>query len=69
MSARVIEIGNVVDTGNWASPQRGRIYSPDGICPCLNCMQGGGLEPKILLYEENRSVEHDIGRLPQDHLF
>ena len=63
MSARVIEIGNVVDTGNWASPQRGRI------CPCLNCMQGGGLEPKILLYEENRSVEHDSGRLPQDYLF
>ena len=44
----VDEIGNIVKTGNWNSPQRGRIYSTEGICPCLNCMQGGGLEPKIL---------------------
>ena len=38
----VIELGNIVKTGNWNSPQRGRIYSAMGICPCLSCMQGGG---------------------------
>lgn len=39
----VIELGNIVKTGNWNSPQRGRIYSAMGICPCLSCMQGGGI--------------------------
>jgi len=48
---KVIQVGNIVDTGNWDNPQRGRIYSPDGCSPSLNCCGGGGLEPKIL--EEN----------------
>lgn len=25
-----------------------RVYSPDGLCPTIRTMQGGGLEPKIL---------------------
>lgn len=53
----VIELGNIVKTGNWNSPQRGRIYSAMGICPCLSCMQGGGLEPKILLYETHGDTD------------
>lgn len=44
----VIQLGNIVETGNWDNPQRGRIYSADGCSPALNTMQGGGLEPKIL---------------------
>ncbi len=44
----VLQVGNIVDTGNWDNPQRGRIYSIDGISPSLNCVGGGGLEPKIL---------------------
>ena len=46
---KVIQVGNVVDTGNWDNPQRGRIYSTDGCSPTLNCVGGGGLEPKILI--------------------
>lgn len=46
--AGVIQVGNIVDTGNWDNPQRGRIYSPSGCSPALTTMQGGGLEPKIL---------------------
>lgn len=46
--AVVQQVGNIVDTGNWDNPQRGRIYSPNGCSPALNTMQGGGLEPKIL---------------------
>lgn len=42
------QIGNIVDTGNFENPQRGRIYSADGLSPALNCVGGGGLEPKIL---------------------
>lgn len=44
----VKQIGNIVNTGNWDNPQRGRIYSPEGCSPALNCCGGGGLEPKIV---------------------
>lgn len=42
------QIGNIVSTGNFKNPQRGRIYDPLGIAPTLNTMTGGGLTPKIL---------------------
>jgi hypothetical protein len=49
----VIEVFNIVDTGNWKSPQRWRIYSPEGCCPALNTCGGGGLEPKVfIIYED-----------------
>lgn len=44
----MIELFNIVSTGNWNSPQRGRVYSTDGISPSLNTVGGGGLEPKIV---------------------
>jgi DNA (cytosine-5)-methyltransferase 1 len=44
----IIQIGNIVDTGNFDNPQRGRIYSKEGISPALNTCGGGGLEPKIV---------------------
>lgn len=45
---QIIQLGNIVDTGNFDNPQRGRIDSPSGISPALNTVGGGGLEPKIL---------------------
>lgn len=45
----VKQVGNIVDTGNFKNPQRGRIDSPSGCSPALNTCQGGGLEPKILI--------------------
>lgn len=51
------QIGNIVDTGNFNNPQRGRIYSSYGICPALNTVGGGGQEPKILEdFYANRDV-------------
>lgn len=44
----VEQVGNIVNTGNWENSQRGRIYSSDGLCPSLNTVPGGGLEPKII---------------------
>lgn len=44
---KVKQVGNIVDTGNFKNPQRGRIYSKEGLSPCLNTVSGGGLEPKI----------------------
>lgn len=57
---QVIELGNIVHTGNWNSPQRGRIYSPDGICPCLSTCGGGGQEPKILEMYENKETKETV---------
>lgn len=48
LEPKVQQVGNIVHTGNWDNPQRGRIYSAEGLSPTLNCMQGGGLEPKII---------------------
>lgn len=45
---KVIQVGNIISTGNWDNPQRERIHSPSGCSPALNTCQGGGLEPKIL---------------------
>lgn len=44
----VKQVGNMVNTGNWDNPQRGRIYSIEGCSPALNTCSGGGLEPKIV---------------------
>lgn len=41
----VIQIGNIVDDTDigFKNPQRGRVYSSDGLCPCL-CDGSGGVE-------------------------
>lgn len=45
---KVIQVGNIVSTGNWDNPQIGRVYSIDeGCSPTLNTCGGGSHEPKI----------------------
>ena len=47
---RIMQLGNIMNTSNFGgNPQCGRIYSIKGLSPCLNTMQGGGREPKILI--------------------
>lgn len=48
---KVIQVGNIVSTGNWNNPQIGRVYSPEGCAPTLNTCGGGNLEPKIIKVE------------------
>ena len=45
----IILLGNLISDSVWKNPQVGRIYSPKGISPSLDTMQGGGREPKILI--------------------
>lgn len=45
----VRQVGNIVKQTGFSNPQRGRIYSANGISPTLNTVQGGGLEPKVLI--------------------
>lgn len=56
----VKQVGNIVNTGNWDNPQRGRIYSPEGCSPALNCCGGGGLEPKIIQVGKLNSSQDGI---------
>ena len=57
MNSNVIEIGNIVGSVNkWQSPQRGRVYSADGVSPCLNTCGGGNLEPKIVYTYESDDI-------------
>lgn len=38
-----------------------RVYSPDGLCPTIRTMQGGGLEPKIVedFYKNREAREYE----------
>ncbi|EOJ89990.1 hypothetical protein WOI_02468 [Enterococcus faecalis EnGen0368] len=62
----VLQVGNIVKTDSFGgNPHRGRVYNPNGISPCLNCMQGGGLEPKILIdnYQIRKLTPRECWRL------
>ncbi len=53
---KVKQVFNIVDNSNgFTNPQCGRVYDTDGLSPCLNTMQGGNREPKIVC--EQRSDE------------
>ena len=50
------QVGNIVDNKETfgGNPQRGRVYNSEGLSPALNCMRGGGLEPKIAVREATK---------------
>lgn len=53
-NGKVIQLSNIGDDSKvgFKNPQRGRIYSIEGLAPCLNGIgNGGNLEPKIVVYE------------------
>ena len=43
------QIYNIVEEKNYKNPRCGRVYDTSGIAPCLTCMEGGGLEPKVAI--------------------
>jgi len=61
---KIKQVGNLIDTESFGgNPHRGRVYDISGISPCLNCMGGGGLEPKIRVKEATKQgfAEAEIG--------
>ena len=62
--SEVKQIGNVMPTATRDNPNQGRVYSPTGLAPCLNKMEGGGREPLIAsgIYT-NVSPEYNRGPL------
>lgn len=43
----VIQIGQLYGTEREPNPQAGRVYSAEGISPCLDSMRGGNRMPKV----------------------
>lgn len=55
----VIFVGSIYGHGTGYA---GCVYDPDGICPTLNTMQGGGREPHILMKcDEERNSKDKTG--------
>ena len=56
---KLTELNEIYQVGSIAhqiestrdNPQRYRVYLPCGISPALNCAQGGGLNPYIVVGE------------------
>lgn len=57
---KIEQVGNI-DLGNNES--NNRVYSPDGLSPTLNTMQGGHRQPKIMVKEATKKgyAEAEIG--------
>lgn len=48
----IIQLFNILPPAtNFQNGQRGRVYSVDGVSPTLNTVQGGNLQPKIVVIE------------------
>lgn len=47
---KIIQIGGLVPPReNRQNPSRGRVFSKNGISPCLDTFQGGGLQPHVVV--------------------
>lgn len=49
LEAVVKQIANIMPTKTRENPNQGRVYDISGIAPSLNCMGGGGREPRIAI--------------------
>lgn len=62
MNNNIVQIGNLFpNSQNFINPQRGRIYSANGISPTLSTCQGGGLEPKVIIYYKGKISDKSVG--------
>lgn len=61
----VQQVGNIVENkeNGFKNPQRGRVYSPNGLAPCLNTVTGGGLEPKVIVEGYYAPSKHNASRI------
>lgn len=61
----VMQVAQLLDDTDrgFKNPQAGRVYSPEGCGPTLTTMQGGGLEPKIIVVGNYKPSGHCCGRV------
>ena len=49
------QVGNLLNTTSFGgNPQRGRVYSADGVSPTLTCSGGGNMQPKVIEKPKNK---------------
>lgn len=49
---KIIQLFNILPPStNFQNGQRGRVYSVMGVSPTIDAMQGGNLQPKIVVIE------------------
>ena len=53
---KIIQVGNLKEDVGFKNKQAGRVYSIEGLSPCLSTMQGGGQEPKALIEKKIRRL-------------
>ena len=58
----IIFFGNVFPTKTRKNPNQGRVYSPEGLAPCLNTTGGGNREPMILV-RANTKKGYEVAEL------
>ena len=63
----VEQIGNVSESNAWDNPQVGRVYSPNGLSPTLNTMQGGNKQPMIVA-SRGRNPGNPSDRTPGNYV-
>ena len=53
-SNNIIQLGSIANqiTSTRENPQRYRVYHIDGISPALNCAEGGGRNPYIVVEDK-----------------
>ena len=54
---RVIQVGNLIEESNYKNPHCGRVYSIEGIAPCLNCNEGGQRVVKVVIPNTDRVIQ------------
>ena len=59
MEAKIIQVMNLLPYEKFKNRQIGRVYSTEGIAPCLDCQGGGMREPKIIVMG-SKKIEESI---------
>ena len=57
---KIQQIGNLTEGASRDNPQRGRVYSPEGLAPALNTMQGGNLQPFVAISTNGSEISGTI---------
>lgn len=69
---KVIQIANLLPSGDRHNSLPGRVYSPKGICPCLRTPTGGAMPTNVFMDKAKVTTPHRLryalGRTnPSDH--
>lgn len=64
----IIQLGGIANqiVSTRDNPQRYRVYDIQGIAPALNCAQGGGLNPYIVVLDtKEQRLRENVGARSQ----